>query len=59
MKHMTWFVMIPIGILIVAFIIFLVVRNLKDEKEFGDQLKNDYPKIQDEEDDLDIDEVVR
>lgn len=56
---MHWFLVIPIGIAGLAFIIFLVVRNLKDEKEFEDQLANDYPKMQDEEDDLETDEAMK
>ena len=51
--------MILFGIAALAFIIFLVVRNQKDEKEFEDQANNDYHKTKDEEDDAEIDEVTK
>lgn len=56
---MNWFVIIPVAVIAIAFIIFLVVRNIKDEKEVEDELKNDYPKIHDEDDDIEIDEVMK
>lgn len=40
-------------------IIFLVVRNQKDENDFENQVNNDYHKIKDEEGDTEIDEVTR
>jgi len=52
---MNWPVLIVIGIGALALIIFLVWRNLKDEKQFEDQLKQDYPKSKDEEGDVEID----
>ena len=52
---MNWAVLIPLGIIALAFIIFLVWRNVKDEKQFEDQLKQDYPKSKDEEGDVEID----
>ncbi len=39
----------------VLFIVFLVVRNQKDKKEFVDQIKEDYPKSKDIEGDADVD----
>ncbi len=42
---MKWSLIIPFGIAIVVFIIYLAVRNLKDEKIFTKELNNDYPKI--------------
>ena len=41
---MNWPLIIIVGIAGVALIIFLIVRNLKDEKEVEQQLKDDYPK---------------
>ncbi len=56
---MNWLVMILFGIAVVALIIFLVVRNVKDEKQFEDQLKNDYHKTKDEEGDTDTEELPK
>ena len=47
------------GIAALALIIFLVIRNQKDEKQFENQLKNDYHKLKDEEDDIEIDEIMK
>jgi len=55
---MNWNILIPVGIVIVALIVFLVVRNMKDEKKFEEQLNNDYHKSKDEEGDAEIDEVT-
>ncbi len=56
---MNWLVLILFGIGAVALIIFLVVRNQKDEKDFENQINNDYHKIKDEEGDTEIDEETR
>jgi hypothetical protein len=55
---MNWTVLIFFGIGAVALIIFLVVRNQKDEKIFEEQANNDYHKTKDEED-AEIDEVTK
>ena len=56
---MNWPVLIPIGIAAVLLIVFLIWRNFKDEKQFENQLKNDYPKSKDEEGDVEIDETMK
>ena len=56
---MNWSLIIIIGIAALALIAFLVIHNRKDEKVFEDQLKKDYRKTKDEEDDIDIDEVMK
>jgi flagellar biosynthesis/type III secretory pathway M-ring protein FliF/YscJ len=56
---MNWTVIILVGIAVLALIVFLVVRNLKDEKVFEDQLNNDYHKSKEEEGDAEIDEVLK
>ncbi len=56
---MNWLLIIPFGIAVIALIVFLVRRNIKDEKEFEEQLKNDYHKTKDEEGDADIEEVTK
>jgi hypothetical protein len=56
---MNWPVLILFGIAALALIIFLIVRNQKDEKVFEDQINNDYHKTKDEEGDVEIDEVTK
>jgi type II secretory pathway pseudopilin PulG len=56
---MNWTVLIIFGVLALALVIFLVVRNQKDEKEFEEQANNDYHKTKDEENDTEIDEVTK
>ena len=51
---MNWSVLIPVGIGAIALIVFLVIRNMKDEKKVVNQLKNDYRKSKDEEGDVDV-----
>lgn len=48
-------VLVFVGIAALLFIVFLVVRNLKDKRDVIDQMKNDYPKSKDEEGDADVD----
>lgn len=52
---MNWNIIIIVGILALALIIFLVNRNLKDEKSFENQLNEDYKKTKDHEDEIDPD----
>ena len=56
---MNWFVLIPVFFGAVALIVFLVTRNIKDEKNFEDQLKNDYRKPKNDTDDVEVDEVMK
>lgn len=56
---MNWPVLIVTGIALVALVIFLIRRNMKDEEEFEQQLKNDYHKPKDEEGDVDADNVLK
>jgi len=39
---MNWPLMIVLGVAVIAFIIFVVRRNLKDEKDFEQRIKSDY-----------------
>ena len=52
-------VLIPFGILVIALIVFLVVRNQKDKNKLEDQLNNDFHKSKDEEGDIEIDETTK
>ena len=56
---MNWPLLIIFGIAAIALIVFLVIRNQKDEKEFESQIKNDYRKTKDEEGDVEIDEKMK
>lgn len=56
---MNWTVIIIVGILLIALVVFLVWRNIKDEREVEAQLKNDYRKTKDEEGDTDTEEVMK
>ena len=56
---MNWAVLIPVGIILIGLIIFLVLRNIKDEKKFEEQLNNDYHKSKEEEGDAEIDEALK
>jgi hypothetical protein len=44
---MNWPLLILFGSAALALIIFLIVRNQKDEKNFEEQLNNDYDKTND------------
>ena len=55
---MNWLVIIIVGILAIALIVFLIRRNQKDEKQFEKQLDNDYPKPGTDEGDIDIDKLT-
>ncbi len=56
---MNWPVLIIVGIILIALVVFLLWRNLKDEKDFETQLKNDYHKPKEQEGDIEIDEVMK
>ncbi len=51
--------LIFIGIAAIALIVFLVIRNLKDKKQFEQKLNNDFPKNKKGEGDIEIDEVMK
>ena len=51
--------LIFIGIAAIALIVFLVIRNLKDKKQFEQELNNDFPKNKKGEGDIEIDEVMK
>ncbi|MEN9571063.1 MAG: hypothetical protein RL172_2294 [Bacteroidota bacterium] len=50
-------VIIIVAILAIALIIFLIKRNVKDETEFEEQLKNDYSKPKHDHADADPEEM--
>ncbi len=56
---MNWFIIIVTGVAVIGLLIFLFIRNLKDEKKVEQQMKNDYPKKKNDEGDAEIDEVLK
>ena len=56
---MNWLVLIPVGVALIALIIFLIKRNLKDEKDVEELLNNDYPKPKEDESDVNTEEITK
>lgn len=56
---MNWPVLIITGILLLALVVFLIRRNMKDEEEFEHQLNNNYHKTKDDEGDVDADNALK
>ena len=56
---MNWPVIIIVAVLLIALIVFLVWRNIKDEKDMEAKLNDDYHKPTAEEADVKIDEVTK
>ena len=56
---MNWPVLILFGIAAIALIVFLVRRNIKDEKQLEEKIKQDYHKTKDEEGDAEVDSVLK
>jgi preprotein translocase subunit YajC len=52
-------VLILIGIILLALVIFLIVRNQKDKAQLEENLNNDFPKSKDEEGDIETEEVMK
>lgn len=56
---MNWLILIPVGLALVALVIFLIKRNQKDEAAFEEQLNNDYPKPKEDEADAEPEELTK
>ena len=56
---MNWLLLVFVGIAVVALIVFLVIRNVKDKKQFEEQLNNDYHKTINEEGETDAEEIPK
>lgn len=52
-------VLIVVGIVLVSLVIFLIIRNQKDKAQLEEKLNNDFHKSKEEEDDIEIDEVIK
>jgi len=56
---MNWTILILFGIAAIVLVVFLVVRNRKDQKNVEHDLNQDYPKTKDEENEMGVDEVTK
>jgi hypothetical protein len=56
---MNWLTITLIAIPAAILVGFLIYRNQKDEKEFEEEIMNDYTKPRNEEGDIDIDELTK
>lgn len=45
---MNWTIVIIVGIIGIAIVIFTLIRNLKDKKDLEEKLNNDFPKKPDQ-----------
>jgi hypothetical protein len=54
---MNWAIIIPVGIVVLALIVFIIWKNAKDEKVLENSIKNDYRKTKDEEGDVEIEDT--
>ena len=52
---MNWTILIIVAIFVLGLVVFLIIRNQKDEKEFEEKMNNDYPKSINQKGDLDDD----
>jgi low affinity Fe/Cu permease len=66
MKHFFLFslssitpVILVFGVAIIVLIVFFLVENLKDKKNFENKINNDYKKPKDEENDLDLNDTPK
>ncbi len=56
---MNWLIIIPFAIAILFLLIFMIRRNMKDEKDFESQIKNDFHKAKHQEGDIRIEEETK
>jgi large-conductance mechanosensitive channel len=57
--NMNWFAIVIVAILVIALVVFLVVRNIKDEKDYEQQANQDYHHSKDVEGDVDEDTALK
>ena len=55
MKNMNWIVLFIVVIAGLFLVIFTIIKNLKDEKDYEENLKNDFPKSLDQKGETDED----
>jgi len=51
--------LILVGIVLVALVIFLVIRNQKDKKKLEEKLNNDFPGSTNKATDIETDELMK
>jgi flagellar biosynthesis/type III secretory pathway M-ring protein FliF/YscJ len=56
---MNWSILILVGLVALALVIFLVIRNVKDEKNFEEKIKHDYKKPREDEGDIEVEEKMK
>lgn len=56
---MNWLTITAIAVPAIILVVFLIVKNQKDEKEFEEELKDDYIKPRNEEGDIEVDELTK
>lgn len=54
-----WPVLIIVGVVLIAVVLFLIIRNQKDEKSFEIKLNEDYQKSKVEENDIDTEKLPK
>ena len=52
---MNWTILIIVGVLVIALVVFTIIRNQKDKKDLKEKLNNDYPKKPDQRGELEED----
>lgn len=55
---MNWTALIIVALLLKALVVFIILKNIKDEKEFEQQLNEDYRKSKDAEREEDSDAIT-
>ena len=56
---MNWPVLVIVGIVLIALMVFMIRRNLTDEKEFEENMNKDYRKPSTDSEDVNVDEVMK
>lgn len=51
---MNWLILIVFGVFAIALVVFLIMRNQKDEKKYEKEVDNDYSKPLSEDKDIDM-----
>jgi preprotein translocase subunit YajC len=52
---MNWTILIIVGILAFGLVVFTIIRNQKDKKDYEEKMNNDYPKPKDKKGEIEDD----
>jgi flagellar biosynthesis/type III secretory pathway M-ring protein FliF/YscJ len=55
---MNWTIIIIVSVLALALVVFLIIRNQKDEEKFEETIMNNYPHPRDEEGDTNSNDTI-